>query len=70
MAKTDGDYVEAPSEPANENSALLDKQPQGSIYAIAWLFVLVFISWPLAGFCIGVWVVLQVRICTLDILFL
>ena len=29
------------------------------IYALCWLVVLVFIAWPVAGLCSGLWVVLQ-----------
>jgi hypothetical protein len=31
------------------------------IFGIIWLLLLIFIAWPVAGFCAGVWIFLQVR---------
>lgn len=32
------------------------------IFAIIWLILLVFIAWPIAGFCAGIWILLQVSL--------
>lgn len=37
----------------------MNKNP---IFAILWLLLLVFIAWPVAGFCAGIWIFLQVRL--------
>ena len=31
------------------------------IYAVIWILLLLFIAWPVAGFCAGFWLFLQVR---------
>jgi hypothetical protein len=36
----------------------MNKNP---IFAILWLLLLFFIAWPVAGFCAGIWILLQVR---------
>ena len=30
------------------------------LFSIVWLLVLIFIAWPLAGFCAGIWIIFQV----------
>jgi hypothetical protein len=30
------------------------------IYSIIWILLLLFIAWPVAGFCAGIWILLQV----------
>jgi hypothetical protein len=37
----------------------MNKNP---IFALLWLLLLVFIAWPVAGFCAGIWIFLQVRL--------
>ena len=32
------------------------------IFAIIWIAVLFFIAWPLAAFCAGIWVIIQVSV--------
>ena len=32
------------------------------IFALLWLILLVFIAWPIAGICAGIWILLQVRL--------
>lgn len=31
------------------------------IFAVLWIVLLIFIAWPVAGFCAGFWLLLQVR---------
>lgn len=31
------------------------------LFSILWILLLVFIAWPVAGFCAGFWILLQVR---------
>jgi hypothetical protein len=31
------------------------------LYGIIWMLLLFFIAWPVAGFCAGIWIILQVR---------
>jgi hypothetical protein len=40
-------------------SVTMGKNP---IFAILWLLLLFFIAWPVAGFCAGIWILLQVRL--------
>lgn len=32
------------------------------IFSIVWIALLVFIAWPIAGICAGLWILLQVRL--------
>jgi hypothetical protein len=31
------------------------------VFSILWIALLVFLAWPIAGFCGGIWILLQVR---------
>jgi hypothetical protein len=32
------------------------------VFAILWLLLLFFVAWPVAAFCAGIWIFLQVRL--------
>jgi hypothetical protein len=48
----------SPPSSARLHTSTMAKNP---LFGILWLVLLFFIAWPVAGFCAGIWVLLQVR---------
>jgi hypothetical protein len=46
---------------ADSVSSPLAKNVLGVFFSILWIALLLFIAWPIAGFCSVIWVFLQVR---------
>ena len=45
----------------NSTTYSIDKMAGNPCYALLWLILLVFIAWPVAGLCSGLWIFLMVR---------
>jgi hypothetical protein len=49
------------SHPRQQRSSTVKMANSNLVYSILWLIVLWFISWPIAGFAAGFWILIQVR---------